>query len=251
MGPHAGLGTRMKKITSLQTELIYGIHPIEELLKAKRRKLVTLYTTKPIPKNMQVIERLLPKSVQIQYVTRDVLTKLAGTTDHQGVVGYAAPLIIRKKFFEPTQHKKLLLLEGVQDVRNVGAILRSAYCVGIEGVIMVKKQAAPLNAAALKAAAGFAEYLDIYVAASSQAAIIDLKKAGYTLYLAVVQGGTDATRIFYKEPLCLIIGSEGIGIAPELRKAGELITLPQRSADISYNASVAAGILLFLITHKN
>ncbi len=240
----------MKKTITQNTELIYGIHPILELLKAKRRKLVTLYTTKPIPKNLQVIESLLPKAVQIQYVGRDVLTKLAGTPDHQGVVAYATPLVIRKKFFDPALQKKLLLLDGIQDVRNAGAILRSAYCTGIEGVILVKKNAAPLNAAAIKASAGLAEHLEIYMASSSQAAIIDLKKAGYHLYMAVVQGGADATHVEYKEPLCLIIGSEATGISPELRKSGQLITLPQRSADISYNASVAAGILLFLITQQ-
>lgn len=241
----------MKKLTPLQktTELVFGIHSILELLKAKRRKIVTLYTTKPIPKNLQVIEPLLPKTVQIQYVDREVLTKLAGTTDHQGVVAYATPFVIRKKFFEPERQKTLVMLDGIQDVRNLGAILRSAYCTGIDGVILVKKQGAPLNAAALKASAGLAEYLEIYMTPSSQSAIQELKKAGYNLYLAVVQKGTDATTIEYKEPLCLIIGSEATGITQDIRGAGQLITLPQRSPDISYNASVAAGILLFLITH--
>lgn len=242
----------MKKLTPLQktTELVFGIHSILELLKAKRRKLVTLYTTKPIPKNLQTIESLLPKTVQIQYVDREVLTKLAGTTDHQGVVAYATPFVIRKKFFEPERQKKLLMLDGIQDVRNLGAILRSAYCTGIDGVILVRKQGAPLNAAALKASAGLAEYLEIYMTPSSQSAVQELKKAGYNLYLAVVQRGTDATTIEYKEPLCLIIGSEATGITQDIRGSGQLITLPQRNPDISYNASVAAGILLFLITNS-
>lgn len=240
-----------KNITPKTNELIFGIHPILELLKAKRRKLVILYTTKPGPKGFQNIEQLLPKSVQIQYVDREVLTRLAGTTDHQGIVAYAAPLVIRKKFFEPERQKYLLMLDGIQDVRNLGAILRSAYCTGVDGVILVKKQAAPLNAAALKASAGLAEHLEIYSAPSSQAAVHELKKAGYNIYLAVVEKGTDATQVEYKKPLCLIIGSEALGIAPELRQSGQLITLPQRTPDISYNASVAAGILLFLISQKN
>lgn len=210
-----------------------------------------LYTTKPIPKGLQVIEPLLPKAVQIQYVERDILTKLAGTPDHQGVVAYAAPFVIRKKFFEPEQHKKLLMLDGIQDVRNLGAILRSAYCTGIDGVIVVKKQGAPLNAAALKASAGLAEHLDVYYASSSSSAMQELKKAGYNIYLAVVQKGTDATTVDYKQPLCLVIGSEALGISPEIRGSGQLITLPQRDPEISYNASVAAGILLFIISQKN
>jgi 23S rRNA (guanosine2251-2'-O)-methyltransferase len=239
-----------KSTTTKITELLYGIHPVLELLKAKRRKLAMIYTTKPIPKGLQVIEPLLPKTVQIQYVTREVLTKLAGTIDHQGVVAYATPFVVRKKFFEPERQKSLVLLDGIQDVRNLGAILRSAYCTGVDGVILVKKQGAPLNAAALKASAGLAEYLEIYLAPSATYAVQELKKAGYNLYLAVVQNGVDATEIEYKQPHCLIIGSEALGISPELRQAGQLITLPQRHPDISYNASVAAGILLFLISQK-
>ncbi len=239
-----------KKILSKNTELIYGVHPIIELLKAKRRKLTIFYTTKPEPKAFKEIEPLLPRSIQMQYVARDILTKLAGTTEHQGVVAYATPLEIRKKFFDPKLHPNLLLLDGIQDVRNLGAILRSAYCTNVNGIILVKKNAAPLNATALKASAGLAEHLDIYSATSIGAAVQELKKAGYNLYLAVVQNGTDATTIEYKQPLCLIIGSEATGITPEVRKSGQLITLPQRNPDISYNASVAAGILLFLITRK-
>lgn len=239
-----------KNITSKENELIFGIHPILELLRAKRRKLVILYTTKPGPKGFNLIEQLLPKSVQIQYVDRAVLAKLAGTTDHQGIVAFATPFIIRKKFFEPERQKFLLMLDGIQDVRNLGAILRSAYCTGVDGVILVKKQAAPLNAAALKASAGLAEYLEIYTASSSHAAVQELKKAGYNLYLVVVQKGANATQVDYKQPLCLVIGSEATGIAPELRQNGQLITLPQRTSDISYNASVAAGILLFLVSQK-
>jgi 23S rRNA (guanosine2251-2'-O)-methyltransferase len=241
----------VKKTTPTKsTELIFGIHPVLELLKAKKRKLSVLYTTKPIPKNLQVIENLLPKSVQIQYVDRDVLTKLAGTSDHQGVVAYTTPFPIRKKFFEPERQKRLLMLDGIQDVRNLGAILRSAYCTGIDGVIITKKHGAPLNAAALKASAGLAEHLEIYSAPSAAYGVQELKKAGYNLYLAVVEKGVDATTVEYKQPLCLIIGSEALGISPEVRKEGQLITLPQRDPEASYNASVAAGILLFLVASK-
>ena len=241
----------MKKQTSYKdNELIFGIHPILELLKAKRRRLVVLYTTKPAPKGFQEIERLLPKAVQIQYVDREVLHKIAGTTDHQSIVAYATPFVIRKKFFDPAREKKLLLLDGIQDVRNLGAILRSAYCTGFDGIIITKKYGAPLNASAIKASAGLAEHLDVYAASSAAMATQELKKAGYNLYLAVVNNGKDATTITYQEPLCLVIGSEATGISKEIQSTGMLITLPQRTPDISYNASVAAGILLFIISQS-
>jgi len=240
----------MKKRESQSGEVIFGIHPIVELLKAKKRKLLTIYMTKPEPKAWPQVEKLLPAyPVPIQYVQREVLQRIAGTTDHQGIVAYAQPFIFRKKFFDPAKEPLLVMLDGVQDVHNVGAILRSVYCTGFDGVILTKKQAAPLNAAVLKASAGLAEHLSIYESPSSHAAVQELKKAGYAIYLSMFDG-SDATVYDYQKPLCLVIGGEAFGISKDIATAGPHITLPQRTSDISYNASVAAGILLFLVATK-
>lgn len=236
-----------KKTTHSDTEVIFGIHPIIELLKAKKRKLLTIYTTKPLPKVWNSLAPLLPKNLPIQYVPRESLHKLANSQDHQGIVGFASPFVIRKKMYDPAKQPFLLMLDGIQDTGNLGAILRSAYCTNINGIIIVKKGGAPLSATTLKASAGLAEHLDIMIISSAQAAAHELKKAGYNLYLAVLQKGTNATTVSYKTPLCLVIGSESGGISHDIRKEGTLITLPQKEQDISYNASVAAGILLFLI----
>jgi 23S rRNA (guanosine2251-2'-O)-methyltransferase len=241
----------MAKKSLSQGELIFGIHPIIELLKAKKRKLITIYTTKPEPKSWSSITRLLPQRpvIPIQYVSREVLHKLAGTTDHQGIVAYAQPFMVRKKFFDAQKQPLLIMLDGIQDVHNLGAILRSAYCTGFDGVIICQKQAAPITATVLKSSAGLAEHMDIYIAPSPQAAVQELKKAGYTLYMTFFDG-IDATTCDYKAPLCIVIGSEGFGISKEISNAGIHITLPQKTKDISYNASVAAGITLFLVAHR-
>lgn len=232
-------------------ELIFGIHPIVELLKAKKRKLITLYTTNPTPKGWNQIEGLLPSGykVPIQYVARDVLTRMATCPDHQGVIAWVHPLPIRKKMFDSAKQQFLLLLDSIQDPRNLGAILRSAYCTGVEGVVLVRKNAAPLNATALKASAGLAEHLDIFIASSAQEAVLQLKKAGYNLYLATFDG-VNALTCSFDMPLCLVIGSEGVGISTSILKEGTKITLPQKQKDISYNASVAASLLTFLVGTK-
>lgn len=231
-----------------QTELVYGIHPIIELLKAKRRKIVTLYTTKPEPKAWSQIAPLLPKhGTTVQYVTREALANIAQSTDHQGVVAWAQPYQYRKKFFEPAKQPFLLMLDGIQDSRNLGAIIRSAYCTGVNGILITKKNSVALSAAALKASAGLAEHVEIIQVPSAKAGAQELKQAGYSLYLATVDNSVSATTVTYQEPLCLVIGSEGIGISSDILSLGTRVTLPQRRPDISYNASVAAGILLFLI----
>lgn len=241
--------TKVKK--QVVGELIYGIHPVVEMLTAKRRKLISLYTTKPTPKSWDQIEKLMPAyPVQIQYVSRDVLTRMAETTDHQGVVAWVHTFPFRKKFFEAEKSPFLVMLDGIQDARNVGAILRSAYCTGFDGVIMNQKGSAPLNAAAIKASAGLSEHLEIFIVPSASVAMQELKKAGYTSYLAMFDG-QNAAQCQFAKPLCMVIGGEGMGISREILSRGVHVTLPQKQADISYNASVAAGILLFLVASQN
>lgn len=236
----------IKKTKSTVGELLYGINPIVELLKAKNRKLISIYTTKPEPKGYAEIEKLMPKyPVQIQYVGRDVLTRMVGNTDHQGVVAWAHSLGFRKKPFESAKYPLLILLDGIQDARNMGAIIRSGYCAGASGIVITKRGSAPLNAAALKASAGLAERIEIYEAASAVSAVQELKQAGYNLYLATFDGES-ALKCEFKTPCCIVIGGEGTGISKEILKSGTHVTLPQRTKDISYNASVAAGILLFM-----
>lgn len=238
---------KKKKEKQRRGELVFGIHPIIELLKARKRNIYTIYTTKPEPKAWRQIKPLLPKKpIPIQYVSREALHKMSGTTDHQGIVVYAQPFVFAKRFFDPVKQPFVLLLDSIQDVGNVGAMIRSAYCTNCDGVIICERAGAPLTAAALKASAGLAEHLSIYQAPSVGHAVKELKNAGYNLYLATLDG-KDARTSDYKTPLCLVIGNEAVGITKTILREGEHITLAQRTGDISYNASVAAGILLFLV----
>jgi 23S rRNA (guanosine2251-2'-O)-methyltransferase len=231
-------------------ELLFGAHAIIEMLKAKRRKLIGLYTTKPLPKAWERIERFLPKFVpNIQYVSRDILDRMAGTADHNGVVAWVSPFKYATQLPDPAKKPFILLLDSIQDVRNVGAILRSAHCIGIDAVVMCKTSAAPMNATVFKASAGLAEYMEVFIAPSMKHAAQELSKAGYNMYMAVLDG-QDATKAAYKKPACLVIGNEAVGITAEVKKMGTAITLPQRTADMSFNASVAAGILMFMINEK-
>lgn len=236
-------------MTNKSQDIIFGIHSIIELLKAKRRKIYMIYTTKPTPKSWEKVAKLLNKNTQIQYVARDIITRIAGTTDHQGVVAYADQLPIRKKFFNPEQHPLLIMLDSIQDPRNLGAILRSTYCTNFDGVIICQKSSAPLNGTVVKSSAGLSEYIEIYEASSPQAAMQELKKAGYNIYFAMIEG-QNVTQVTFQQPLCLVIGNEATGVNKNLLSYGSAITLPQKSSSISYNASVAAGILLFMISNQ-
>jgi 23S rRNA (guanosine2251-2'-O)-methyltransferase len=231
-------------------ELLYGAHPLIEMLKTKKRKLLSIYTTKPFPKAWDRIAPYLPKYIpNIQYVSRDILDRMAGTTEHNNIVAWVSPFRYASTPFDPAKKPFILMLDSLQDVRNLGAILRSAYCSGVDGIVLCKTKAAPLTPAAFKASAGLAEHLDIYQTSSLKHAITEFKKAGYHFYMAVLDG-KNACTVDYQLPLCLVIGNEAVGITPEIKKMGLPITLPQKTPDISFNASVAAGILMFNISTK-
>lgn len=245
------MARKPKKIRQATGELIYGVHSVLELLRAKRRKLISIYTTKPTPKQWQQIERALPSyPVAIQYVDREVLHRMANSTDHQGLVAWVNDFPFRSKPFDPEKHPFLLLLDNIQDPRNLGAILRSAYCTGVSGVMITARKSAPLNAVAMKSSAGLAEHLEMQRVPSAYAALQELQSAGYQIYLAAL-GGENAVDASYDMPLCVVIGNEAVGIEKQLLSYGKTVTLPQKEADISYNASVAAGILLFTISSRN
>ncbi len=243
------MATKKKKKIAAK-DVVFGPNAIIEMLKAKRRRLFSIYTKKPLPKAWNRIQKYLPKSVpNIQYVTKNALDGLARTTEHKGIVALVSPFKYASKMFDPKKKPFIVLLDSIQDVGNLGAILRSAYCAGADGIVLCRSKAAMLTPTVFSASAGYAEYLDVYVAPSIGHAVQEMKKAGYTLYMAVMNG-KDASQVEFKKPACLVIGNEAIGINKQVLKDGEHITIPQRSNEISYNASVAAGILLFLMAQK-
>jgi 23S rRNA (guanosine2251-2'-O)-methyltransferase len=239
-----------KSRKSISQTMVYGVHPVLELLRAKRRPIYQLYTTDPAPKAFPLIKSLIPARIPITIVKKDFLTNMVETADHQGFVAITAPFPMRKKPFEAAKSPFILLVDSVQDTRNLGAILRSAYCTGVSGVVLSGSHGAPINAPACKSAAGLAEHLEIISYPTALNAAQELKKAGYNLYMGAL-GGETAIQAPFTPPLCVVVGNEATGITPPVMALGKKVMLPQKSSEISYNASVAAGILLFLAATKN
>lgn len=237
----------VKKTAVNQANVVYGVHSILELLTAKRRKVSMVYTVKPFIKSWSRIQGLLPSYVQVQYVDRGVLENICGSSEHQGIVAIVQPFPFESKIFDSKKFPFLVVLDGIQDVRNLGAIIRSAYCAGVDGIVLSGKHSASLTAAAIKASAGLAEHSRIYVAPTLSSAMSELASQGYHIYLATLDKGENAAQVSYTMPAALVIGNEESGISKEVLSSGTRVLLPQRRPDISYNASVAAGILLFLM----
>ena len=194
--------------------------------------------------------------VPVQLLPQEGIRRLAGRVVHQGVlalrtafsyVDYSVMLAEIAPNLDVVQKKcpRLLLLDGIQDPRNFGAIVRSASAFGVNGVIVCSHHMAPINAAMVKASSGTAVHMQIARVGRLADIIPELKERGYYVYGSATSRGHSVWEINWACPVALVIGSEGRGIFPDTeRVCDHMVSIPLRGEVESLNASVAAGILL-------
>ena len=189
--------------------------------------------------------------VAIQECDRRKLDKLSVTGAHQGIMAQGAAAEYKTiddilALAAARGEKPLLVLcDGLPDPHNLGAIIRSCEVLGGHGVVVPRHRSAGLNAACAKAAAGALEHLPVAKCANMSTAISELKEKGVFI-LAADMGGQAAASIDFDMPCAIVIGAEGSGVSEGVRKAADLtVSIPQKGAIQSLNASNAAAILLY------
>ena len=181
---------------------------------------------------------------------------MTGGATHQGVAAvcaaadYAEVENILSLAQERGEPPFLVILDGIEDPHNLGAIVRSAECAGAHGVIIKKRHGAGLTFTAYKAAAGALEYIPVARVTNIADTIEDLKKKNIWVYGADMDG-VDYRECDFSGAAALVIGSEGKGISRLVReKCDQIVSLPLKGKINSLNASVAAGILMYKIAEK-
>lgn len=231
-------------------EKIFGRHPVEEVLRAGRRKIHRLLAVgTPPPSLVMAAGRA---GAQIEPVERKVLDSEAD--QHQGLAivvgGY--PYVTFQRILRGVEHAGdralILLLDLVQDPQNLGAVLRTAEAVGVQGVLLPKRGAAGVTPAVVSASAGACEH--VYITRTNLAAAMrQLKRQG--VWIAGLENSTTATDIYEADlstPLALAVGSEGRGLRRLVRDSCDyLVRLPMRGRVGSLNAAVAGSIVLYLV----
>jgi len=145
----------------------------------------------------------------------------------------------------------ILILDSIQDPHNVGAILRTAECSGVDGVIITKHNSAPISSTVVKTSAGATEHIKIAQVSSLANTIDKLKKNGFWIAGSYLQNAEPYTDVDYKIPMALILGNEGKGLRRlTVEKCDFLVKIPMRGKIQSLNVSVAAGVLLFEINRQ-
>lgn len=226
--------------------VLSGIHPVTEALRAGRpldRVLVAQGAGGP---RLQVIVDLARQAeVPVRFEPRAALDRVAGTPAHQGVVALGAAKQYTDLDAVPAAGI-LVVLDGVEDPHNLGAIIRTAHAAGAAGVVIPERRAAGVTDVVAKAAAGALEHLPVIRVTNINRTLEELKERGYWIYGLDERGAQDYDRVEFSVPTALVLGAEGRGLHEQVRKHCDvLVRIPMAGKISSLNVSVAAGIVLF------
>lgn len=237
--------------------MIYGTRAVMEAIKAGRQ-IERILIQKGISNELirELLQVIRSKNLSFSYVPQEKLNRLS-TKNHQGVicllssVEYASLDNIVHAAFSEGREPFLLLLDQITDVRNFGAIARTAECAGVHALIIPEKGNAPITSDAMKTSAGALNHLPVCREKDLKKTITYLRESGIT----VIACTEKATKLIYevdiKGPVALIMGSEEDGISDALlRSADELVKIPMKGEIGSLNVSVAAGIAMYEVVRQ-
>jgi 23S rRNA (guanosine2251-2'-O)-methyltransferase len=227
----------------LKRETIYGIRPVVEALRSRKREVFEVLDT---TRNAQVVKAASAAGIPVKEAPRARIEDLARGGAHQGVVARVGPYPYSDlDEILAGQESLIIVLDSVTDPRNLGAVLRAADGAGASGVVIPKDRAVGVTAAVVKASAGASEHVRVVRETNLRRAIDRMKEAGVWVYAAEV-GGTTYTDLDLSGSVALVLGSEGRGVRRLVREGCDgVASIPMRGAVESLNVSVAAAILLY------
>src|SRR5215469_961700 len=226
--------------------VLSGVHPVTEALRAGRPlDRVLIAQGAAGPRLQEIIDRARQAGIPVRFEQRASLDRLAGSPAHQGVVALGTAQKYAELDTVPGTGI-LVVLDGVEDPHNLGAIVRTAHAAGADGVVIPERRAAGLTDVVAKAAAGALEHLPVIRVTNINRALEDLKKRGYWIYGLDERGTEDYDNVEYNSPAAIVLGGEGKGLHEQVRKHCDvLVRIPMSGKISSLNVSVAAGIVLF------
>jgi len=239
---------------------IYGLAPVLEALRARRRAIHKILVASGAHQTRlnELIETARRAGVTVEKRDRRALDELTHNANHQGVVALTASVSQKSAYVDAEtildsmgDPPLVVLLDGVEDPHNLGAVLRTCEGAGVDGVFIPEHRAAGLNETVAKTSAGAVEYVRVARVTNLVPQIDEMKNRG--LWVVGVEGGTENVYSDFdlKVPLAVVFGSEGKGIRRLVReKCDAIVSIPMRGRINSLNVSVAAGIVLFEVLRQ-
>lgn len=236
---------------------IYGINPVREALVAQKRKIEKIVLSRRSDEKIgggkqEIAEKARKQGIALDYLTLNHVSSLAGTTEHQGVIAFLAekeflplPLLIEKASSQG-QNGILLILDGVEDPRNLGSIIRSAVAFGVAGIIVAKDRSVHITPAVAKVASGALEYVNLCLVVNISQTIAKLKEKGLWVWGLDAVGGKQVDAADLEGPLALVVGAEGRGIRHLVKKSCDgILRIPISKEISSLNAAVACSLAIY------
>ena len=226
--------------------LIYGKNVIKEAV-FQKRKIYNLYIDEKMTDH-QFIRFLKDKDIEMTYKSKGELNSMTENAVHQGVVADVKAYEYHQlsNMFNPKVLQRFLILDGIEDPHNLGAIMRTAEACQFTGIILSKKQQVPLNATVAKVSSGAIEHVPIILVPNLHQTILFLKEHNVTVV------GTDGKAVAMydeiptKQSVAIVLGNEGEGIRPLIKQhCNLLVKIPMHGKINSLNVSVAAALMMY------
>ena len=227
----------------MKQETVYGIRPVVEALRSGRRKVFEVIDAVG---NEEVAKAAAACGLHVKHASRQRVEELARGGVHQGVAAHVEPYPYSGlEEILSTPEPLVLVLDGLTDPRNLGAVLRAADGAGAGGIVIPKDRAVGVTAAAVKASAGASEHVRVARETNLRRAVDTMKGVGLWVYAAET-GGTPYTRLDLAGAVALVLGSEGRGVRRLVREGCDgTVSIPMLGAVESLNVSVASAVLLY------
>jgi 23S rRNA (guanosine2251-2'-O)-methyltransferase len=237
----------------MKGEFVFGVNPVRETLRGSRGVFEMYLQISASDHRMEKLVAMAEtRGIKIHRRSREDLSRLCASTHHQGVAIMVEPFCyaeMDETLAELDQAERpgfILVLDGIQDPNNLGALIRSAACAGCNCVIIPRDRAAGITPAVEKASAGAVETIPVARVTNIAQTLQTLKDTGYWVYGLAEEAGQTLYEIDFLGKVALLVGSEGDGIRPLVRKQCDaILSIPRYGGVSSLNASVAGGIALF------
>lgn len=229
---------------------LLGIHAIREALEAGRPiERIVVARGRGGDRVEEIVQLARSRNVPVRFENRDAISRLAGSEQHQGIIALAGAkraATLEDLLADPAPDALMILLDGIEDPHNVGAILRSALAAGAAGAVLPERRAAGLTETVSRASAGALEHLPVARVTNLARAMEELKEAGFWIAGLDERAAQDLTQVDMTGRIALVLGGEGKGLHELTRKKCDyLISIPTTGPVRSLNVSVAAGVVLF------
>jgi 23S rRNA (guanosine2251-2'-O)-methyltransferase len=243
-----------------QEGIVWGLQPVLEYLRGKPRDIERILLAEGALDRApaaEVLSRARDAGIDVERVDRERLNRMSGGGVHQGLVAevkqyqYLELSTLADRALKSSAQPLLVLLDGVQDPHNLGAIIRSAHALGAQGVIVAKDRAAQVTGSVVKAAAGALAHCPVARVVNLSRALEELRDQGFWSTVLVPEGGQPLASLKLDGPQVLVVGSEGDGVRPLVAsKCDHQATIPMEGRIASLNASVSAAIALYEIARQ-